>query len=83
MKEVIGADITFTVKDMNEGYDIPAAEIGQKSHRLDLLLRKGAYPYDYMDSFERLQETQLPLHKSEEIPCPGSKAEQDPYVGDT
>ncbi|VDI78522.1 Hypothetical predicted protein [Mytilus galloprovincialis] len=60
VKEVVGADITFTVKEMDEGYDIPTAEIGQKSHNLDLLLRKGVYPYDYMDSFERLQETQLP-----------------------
>jgi len=28
--------------------------------QLDLLLRKGVYPYDYMDSLERLNETQLP-----------------------
>ena len=25
------------------------------------LLRKGIYPYEYMDSFERFNETQLPL----------------------
>jgi len=28
--------------------------------KLDLLLRKGCYPYDYMDSLDRLEETQLP-----------------------
>ena len=28
--------------------------------QLDLLLRKGVYPYDYMDSLKRLSETQLP-----------------------
>jgi len=28
--------------------------------QLDLVLRKGVYPYDYMDSLERLDETQLP-----------------------
>ena len=26
----------------------------------ELLTRKGSYPYDYMDSFERFEETQLP-----------------------
>ena len=28
--------------------------------KLDLLMRKGVYPYDYMDSPERFNETQLP-----------------------
>ena len=28
--------------------------------QLDLVLRKGAYPYDYMDSLKRLNETKLP-----------------------
>ena len=28
--------------------------------RLDLLLRKGVYPYDYVDGVERLSETELP-----------------------
>src|ERR1043165_3034274 len=28
--------------------------------RLDLLLRKGVYPYDYVDGVERLNETELP-----------------------
>ena len=27
---------------------------------LDLLLRKGVYPYDYMDAWERFDEEQLP-----------------------
>jgi len=30
----------------------------------ELLKRKGVYPYDYMDSFERLSETQLPPKES-------------------
>ena len=29
-----------------------------------LLLKKGIYPYEYMDSFERFGETQLPEKKS-------------------
>ena len=31
-----------------------------KGQQLNLLLRKGVYPYDYMDSVKRLSETQLP-----------------------
>ena len=32
--------------------------------QLDLLLRKGVYPYEYMDSTKRLDETQLPPKKA-------------------
>ena len=32
----------------------------QIGYNVDLLLRKGVYPYEYMDSFERFKETQLP-----------------------
>ena len=31
-----------------------------EGNQLDLLLRKGVYPYDHMDSLEKLDETQLP-----------------------
>ena len=31
-----------------------------KLHREDLLLQKGIYLYDYMDSFNRFNETELP-----------------------
>ena len=31
-----------------------------KGKRLDLLLRKGVYPYDYVDSLDKLKETSLP-----------------------
>ena len=32
--------------------------------QLDLLLRKGVYSYEYVDSLERLDETQLPLRSA-------------------
>ena len=40
-----------------------------KSHfsnqeEIDLLSQKGIYPYDYMDSFEKFKETQLPSRES-------------------
>ena len=31
-----------------------------KGERFELLTRKGIYPYDYIDSFERFDETELP-----------------------
>ena len=35
-----------------------------EENRRRLLLKKGIYPYEYMDSFERFHETQLPRKKS-------------------
>ena len=32
-------------------------------NKLILLLRKGDYPYEYMDSWERFNETSLPSKK--------------------
>ena len=31
---------------------------------IDLLSQKGIYPYDYMDSFKKCKETQLPSRES-------------------
>ena len=31
--------------------------------KLDLVAKKGVYPYDWMDSFEKFQETSLPPKK--------------------
>ena len=57
-----GCDIEFTVKEIDEGYDIPSST-RPTNHPvdIDLLLQKGVYPYKYMDSFDRFQETELPL----------------------
>ena len=33
-------------------------------NKFDLLLRKGLYPYEYMDSWERFDETSLPDEKA-------------------
>lgn len=35
-------------------------KVTPSSERLQLLLTKGVYPYDYMDSFDRFSETELP-----------------------
>ncbi|CAC5411626.1 unnamed protein product [Mytilus coruscus] len=45
------------------GYDIPLDASSTQPVNVELLLRKGVYPYDYMDSFEKLQTTSLPSKK--------------------
>ena len=55
-----GCDIEFTVKEMDEGYDIPNTTRPTQPVDINLLLQKGVYPYEYMDSFDRFQETELP-----------------------
>ena len=56
-----GCDIEFTVKEMDEGYDIPSTtRTTNQPVDINLVLQKGVYPYEYMDSFDRFQETELP-----------------------
>ena len=31
-----------------------------KGKKLDLMLKKGVYPYDFMDNFEKFDQTELP-----------------------
>lgn len=55
VKEVIRCDNTFTNKVMDEGYDIPIEKLfnsvrGNFHEHYELLLRKGVYPYEYVDS---------------------------------
>ena len=62
VKEELGCDIIFTNKEMDEGYEIPTSS--SKKGKLELLLKKGIYPYDYMVSVERFEETELPKKES-------------------
>ena len=36
----------------------------EDTHKFIFLLRKGVYPYEYMDSWERFNETSLPDKKA-------------------
>ena len=46
---------------MDEGYDIPSTtRPTNQPMDINLLLQKGVYPYEYMDSFDRFKETELP-----------------------
>ena len=58
VKETMDCDIVFAVKEMDEGNDIIAEpKIDNQNFEL---LQKGVYPYEYIDSHERFNETQLP-----------------------
>ena len=59
VKEALNCDIVVTLKGMDEGYEDLPTESNLNAKNLELL-RKGIYPYEYMDSFERFNETQLP-----------------------
>lgn len=45
---------------MKNLYKDQCKELTKMCKQFDLLMRKGVYPYDYMDSIERLSETELP-----------------------
>ena len=59
VKEAMNCDIVFTLKGMDEGYKDLPTESYLNAQNLELL-RKGIYLYEYMASFERFNETQLP-----------------------
>ena len=59
VKEAMNCDIDFTLKGMDEGYNNLPTESNSNTQNFELL-RKGVYPYEYVDSFERFNETQLP-----------------------
>ena len=48
------------VNNLDKEKDIRVTNKFYKDRSLDLLLRKGVYPYDYMSGYDRLSETKLP-----------------------
>ena len=56
-----GCGSEFTVKEVDEAYEFPSStRPANQPVDINLLLQKGVYPYEYMDSFDRFQETELP-----------------------
>ena len=55
-----GCGIEFTVKEMDEGYKTPRSTRNHQPTCIDILLQKCVYPHEYMNSFDRFLETQLP-----------------------
>ena len=51
-----------------------------EENKLRLLLKKGIYPYEYMDSFERLRETKLPDKEKFSSSLSGKGITDEEYV---
>ena len=43
-----------------ESFTLLRSKFSDDSDSMDLLLQKGVYPYEYMDSFDKFKETRLP-----------------------
>lgn len=52
------------LKASNHDFNLLRTWLGDDDDKLDLLTRKGVYPYEYMDSLDRLAETKLPPPKA-------------------
>ena len=53
---------------------------GTQNEHLDLMLKKGVYPYDYMNSWEKMEETQLPPKEAFFSKLSDSGIEDDKYA---
>ena len=53
---------------------------GNTKIKLELLKHKGVYPYDYMDSFEKLAEKQLPLRQDFYSELNESEISENDYI---
>ena len=56
----MGSGLAKLVGDLDKSKDVRVTNKFYKGRSLDLLLRKGVYPYDYMVGYNRLFETKLP-----------------------
>ena len=60
--QFLSSGLDKLVKNLSyEDFKYLAEEFGSKN--LELLKQKGAYPYEYMNSFERFNEEKLPARK--------------------
>ena len=60
--EFLNSSLDILVKDLSyEDFMYLVKEFG--SRNLEWLKQKGAYPYDYMNSFERFNKEKLPARK--------------------
>ena len=54
------SNISKSIKGLIEKFPIMYQFCDGDLNKFDLLLRKFVYPYEYMDSWERFNETSLP-----------------------
>ena len=57
----MSSGLTSLVGNLDKKKDIKITNKFYEGKSLDLLLRKGVYPYDYMSGFDKLSETKLPV----------------------
>ena len=55
---------TKLINEVNKNFPITYQFCNGDLNKFVLLLRKGVYPYEYMDSWERFNETSLPNKKA-------------------
>ena len=55
---------TKLINEVNKNFPITYQFYNGDLNKFVLLLRKGVYPYEYMDSWERFNETSLPNKKA-------------------
>ena len=57
--QIVNSSIEKLIKNLScDDFKYLTEEFGSK--KLELLKQKGAYPYEYMDSFKRIGEEKLP-----------------------
>ena len=60
--QVVNSSLDKLVRNLSdEDFKYLVEEFGSKT--FELLKQKGAYPYEYMNSFERFKEENLPARK--------------------
>jgi len=59
--QFISSSLDKLVSNLHDEAFKYTSEVFKKSEKLNLMKQKGIYPYDYMSSFEKFDETQLPF----------------------
>ena len=79
--QFINPSLHKLVKNLSdEDFKYLVEEFG--SENLELLKQKGAYPYEYMNSFERLNEEKLPARKYFYSSTKDGKIDDDGKISD-
>ena len=63
--QFMNSSLASLTKNLGDNHPITTKhfkELGYTDEQLDLVYRKGVYPYDYIDSHDRFLETELPLY---------------------
>lgn len=59
--QFISSSLDKLVSNLHDEAFKYTSEVFKRPEKLNLMKQKGIYPYDYMSSFEKFDETQLPF----------------------